>query len=75
MKSNCEFRNNGCWVRPCRHPKEFCGLYHLTQQYNEVYQQDLCPTEVIIKKLENHHYSDLEEAVIVKALGLEVLER
>jgi len=26
-------------------------------------------------KVENHHYSDLEEAVIVKALGLEVLER
>jgi len=47
----------------------------MTKQYNETHFLDLSPTEVIIRKLENHHYTELEEVVICKALGLEVLER
>ena len=67
--TNCEYYPSDC-IPNCRHQREQCALYALTQEYNKAHKLNITPIEVLIAKIENKHFSDLEKIVILKALGL-----
>jgi len=68
-KTNCEYHESEECIPGCRHQKEQCALYQLTQDYNASHHCKLTPIEIIIAKIENRHFNDLEEAVVLEALG------
>ena len=68
--TNCEYHQRNECIPGCRHQKEQCALYALTQNYNATHKLNMTPIEVLIAKIENRHFNDLEEVVILKALGL-----
>lgn len=70
MKSNCEYHDNGCWVRPCEHGKGNCALYAQTKEYNRIHKLGLSPAEIAIAMLENHHYDKFQEEVVLLSMGL-----
>lgn len=70
MNSNCEYHDDGCWVRPCEHKKENCALYLDTEQYNAKHQLHITPCERAVAMLENHHYDQFQEAVVLVSMGL-----
>ena len=69
--SNCEYNGEGNCISNCDHMKENCALYHKVLEYNHFHKAELVPIEFLVAKLENRHFSDLEAAVVIKALGID----
>jgi len=80
MTSNCPYHKTieeDCPILECNLEPKKCSLYLATQAYNITHSLPAkfgtTPLELLISNLTHHHFNQLQEIVVLEAIGWEEL--